>query len=518
MAIINTGSMGKADFELLLDCLDELDHIKLKRRTQQVNWPTHSLRKSISQPYISQSDTVEAWNPNTTVIGNTFEGNVADAPSFNDTFGSEQLQEIFAYFDQEVATGHLLYSDDSPDEHDTDGHDAADDSSVESGVEHLVENGNGNTDRNDVENLIENGGNNVTHSQIANKNPLIDQFLEKVRSKKLSSKPIITATTRKQCPPKQSKPIDTGKRESNDILKIIMQFNGIELNNDTKQTNFEAKLKKEFKYTVDMNDTRQVEMKAANDKCMDRMSTYSGSSTVVLSDSENDGLGDKPFDLIDCGSVKQKVAFFNDHSSSERSSSASPSINSILSDDDDVRGKFRQNREYFERFFRDQQNTTIERAVERTAERTVERTIESTKPKQEQVKSILKKSEPINVPNTQSAPDSIDPYERLQAIQTYVQTKYFVERIQRLALAFSRLDENRMSTMNLIRLQKFLIFIRDCTLRCNQICNDISSRFLSDVEKNVMSSEELLFSALKMAHFHQVQIYSSEISRLCHLK
>lgn len=488
ITIINSETMAAGDFQILLDCLAEIDRVQKvtaeKRATQRARQSKNTLRKFQSQPQISQSQIIEAWNPNQTVIGSTFEANVADAPlrsanaSFNDTFGSEQLQGLFAYFDQEVSTpAQLLYSDDSLDEldNDDDRDGGRDDSSVESGVAQ--------SPVDYIDSVIEDDVDDHVPVLLLEKSPTIP-----------SSKPFITAAMKKPLPPKHSKPrqIDTGKRHSNDILKIITQFNGIGLNNENKKDSNEIK-KKEFKYTVDVhNNTRPVDMKTVDDS--DRMSTYSGSSTVVVSDSESDSIGGMPFDMIDCGNVKRKVALFNDHSNSERSSSATQSINSVLSDDDDARCKFRENREYFEKFFKGQQTTMAEK--------------ETAKPTHEQIKPMLQRSQPIAVPNAQRASDSIDPYERLEAIQTYVQTKYFVGRIQRVALAFSRCNENRMSTMNLMRLHKFLVFIRDCTLMCNDICNDIGTRILTDMERNDMSAEELLFSALKSAYTYQVTIRS----------
>lgn len=458
-SIVNTNTIEENDFHMLLDCLEELDRLKKtsasKRKIKRSKRTKSELRKFQSQPQMAQLHLDEAWSPNKTATGNTFDGNVADSPcvssnvSFNDTFNSDQLQEIFAYFDQDVSTTDLLQSDDSLDELDKE--------SNENGV---------------------------------NVAPIIVNCVEKKPPQIPTTKSMMIAAAAtpagisKKCQAKKSHSLEMAANKPNDILAIINQFNRVELNtaksNDTVDT-----MKKDFKFVVktDVN-KRNVGTEMKKRACVDRVSTYSGASTVTMSDSENDEMN-KPFDVIDSGSVKQKVAFFNDHSSSERGSSTSPSTYSdIFSEDDFVKDKFKQNRDYFEKFFRGQPSTQV-------------------KPCQ----AALAQTKPTNMAHSKNMPEQIDPYERLKAVQTYVQTKYFLERIQRLALTFSKLDENRMSTMNLKRLHQFLVLIRDCTFKGNAICENIGQEILTDVEKNVMSAEELLFSAMKMAHLQQVNCF-----------
>lgn len=494
MSIVNTNKLRGDELQNFLDCLEEIDRIELKRKSKRVKRSAkNSLRKFQSQPQIPQAAAIEAWNPNKTAIGSAFDANVTDSPSrsvnvsLSDTFSSEQLQEIFAYFDEDVMTAEL-YTDDSQDELDAD-----DDTtnvknvaastpikmcSKKAPVEVTTKMAMKPAPRAPAEVATEVPTKMAPAKWSAKKNPPI----------LTSSKPIITAAQPKQFSIK-AEPLANGNggpiERENDILEIIKQFNGFELSNANATQNV-GDGKKDFKFVVETNNIRRhVNAKRNEPKRADRMSTYSETSTVLLSDSESECGGCKPFDLVDCGSIRQRVAFFNDHSSSERSSSESPLAYALSSDEEDTKQKFEQTRAYFEKFFSDHQSAESD-AVH-------------TKPTP--LKPILKKSEPNDGANS---PDSVGPGDKLNAVRTYVQTKYFLERIQRLALAFSKLDENRMSTMNLKRLRNFLVFIRDCTKQCNQICDNIGGNLLTDVERNVMSAEELLFSALKMAQIQQV--------------
>lgn len=268
------------------------------------------------------------------------------------------------------------------------------------------------------------------------------------------------------------------------ILNRIQQFNGIEPIKSVGTT---------------PSQSRPVSM----------LSTIaSEGSTASLHDSDSDTkpIFKKPFDIVNRGNVRSKVAFFSDHSSSERSSSASPSIQS---DDDEYqfqrtqsKHRFQKNCDFFENFFKDKQTDV-------NASNTSTLRIEK-----KDNKSVASNQTSKNDERPQKIaidPMKIDPHEKLMAVQTYVQTQYLLERIQRLTSAISNLDEKRLSTMNLKLLKKFLTFIRDCSYNCTEVCNSISQHVLTDFEKNVMSAEELLYSALKDAHSAQVLSRQSSI-------
>lgn len=83
--------------------------------------------------------------------------------------------------------------------------------------------------------------------------------------------------------------------------------------------------------------------------------------------------------------------------------------------------------------------------------------------------------------------------DKLSAIETFVQTQQFLQRIRYLVKAITKLDETRMTTMNLERLRNFLIFIRDCSNDCQNVCADISEYILSDLENCAMTQKELYY-------------------------
>lgn len=218
-------------------------------------------------------------------------------------------------------------------------------------------------------------------------------------------------------------------------------------------------------------------------------STLSTSSTASLHDSDSDTVFKKPGSVVRKGHVQNKVAFFSDQSASDGSTCASPCIQSV-SDDDEYqfrrtksKHEFKQNRDFFENYFKDKHDQSM-----------VDTSLVCT---ENHPHAKMEK----NVKQTALATDHpIDAHDKLDAVRTYVQTKCLLERIQRLVTSISNLDEERLSSMNLQLLKKFLTFIRDCSYQCTQVCNSISQNVLTDFEKNVMSAEELLFSALKGAH------------------
>lgn len=352
-------------------------------------------------------------------VNATFSAANTSCMSFNDTcttINSDQLQNIFAYFEQDVTTDDLLFSDES----DTDDR------------------------REQTPNERDNLASNLQNLLLTDKS----------KAKK------------KQTHRQETKDI---QNKSKAILNKIQQFNGIEPKNNagTKPSHTQNR----------------------------PVSVLSTSSTASLHDSDSDTVFRKPYNVVKKGNVRSKVAFFSDHSSSDRSSSASPSIQSTSDDDEfqfqrtQSKRDFKRNRDFFENFFKvkPHDQSTIDTSTIHTEQKATNGT---------------KNDEHFcnETPNV----NQIDAHEKLRAVQTYVQTQYLLERIQRLVTAISNLDEKRLSSMNLKLLKKFLTFIRDCSYNCTEVCNTISQHVLTDFEKNVMSAEELLYSALKDAQSAQV--------------
>lgn len=218
---------------------------------------------------------------------------------------------------------------------------------------------------------------------------------------------------------------------------------------------------------------------------------YSSASTLSLHESDSDSVAQKNATNDDGGgtyvapNVREKISFFN-QTINERS--ASPATLSTLSappsalpsEDEEYqfqreksKRKFQQKREFFEKIFSERLAGDKQSSVH-----------------------------PSNTPKPHALTHE-QKLDKLEAVEAYVQTKYLLERIQMLTKAISNMDEAQCQKMDLKKLKKFLLFIRDCSYKCQQVCFEISENFLTDFEKNVMSVEELLFSALKAVHMPQ---------------
>lgn len=208
-------------------------------------------------------------------------------------------------------------------------------------------------------------------------------------------------------------------------------------------------------------------------------------STALAHDSDSDTAFKKPTEVIN-GNVRSKVAFFSDYSSTERSSSVSPSLTS--SDDEGYQphnqstNSFKQNLEFFEKFFKGDNLDHTEISTENESNN----------------------SSTEDLPNSQNpTSDRVNVFDKLDAIRTYAQTEYILERIHQLAKGLLAVNEHRLSTMNLRLMAKVLNFVRDCSQTCKEVCTRISENFLNDEEK-AMNAEELLFLALKEVYLVQV--------------
>lgn len=428
------------DFDMIIEHLLCKPKSKPKPKPKPKNAKKSIYRKVHAAQSVPALNAIELFNVpvehDESPVNATFSAaNTSYLSALNDTcttINSEQFENIFAYFEQDVTTDDLLLSDESDiDERPID------------------------TPPNERENVTSDFQNLL-----------------------LSDQP---ESNKKQSP----EPIDI-QNNSKAILNKIQLFNGFE-----PRKNIGKKPSQ-----------RQQQQQRMQHRPVSVLST---SSTASLHDSDSDtNTFKKPFDIVRHGTVRNKVAFFSDHSSTERSSSASPSIQSV-SDDDDYRfqrtqskHRFQKNRSFFEDFFKEKQND--------------ESSIDTSTFRIENNQSIIKKdidnseNEKINKTrkSDQIVSNQIDPQEKLKAVQTYVQTQYLLERIQRLVTAISNLDEKRLGSMNLKLLKKFLSFIRDCSYNCTEVCNAISQNVLTDFEKNIMSAEDLLYSALKGAHSAQV--------------
>lgn len=439
------------DFDMIIEHLLCKPSKKSKRPKKSTHRRVHAAQSvpalNAIDLFILPDDEVDNSMANATFSA----ANTSYLSAFNDTCtttNSEQFENIFAYFDQDVATDDLLMSEESDDNDD--------ENSERRKMKILLPPPPPPSSINDRENLASN----LQNLMLSDK-----------------SKPKKKQTLRQETKDIQNK--------SNAILNKIQMFNGIE----SKSMGVVGK-----KPTPNRKQNQRP------------VSVLSTSSTASPHDSDSDTtiVFKKPMNVaMNRCNVRSKVAFFNDHSSSERSSSTSPSIQSTSDDDDyqfqraQSKRKFKQNCNFFENFFKVKQHdqSILDTSMTRPAQNEMEK-------KEEQKR---KKS---NVENQKAKNDEIktklNAHEKLIAVQTYVQTQYLLERIQRLVAAISSLDEKRLSSMNLRLLKKFLTFIRDCSYNCTEVCNSIGQHVLTDFEKNVMSAEGLLYTALKEAHSAQV--------------
>lgn len=457
-SVINTSSFRDGDLEMFLDCLEELckkndEPVKVKksnrprtrgsRTKNRLNKTTsfNSVEKFLP-PHFSSCADFQATNDQS-VINDTFSSinttnfSCPDADA-NASCISEQFNDIFAYFNEDIVTDKTLFDDDY--EHDT--------------------------------------------PEACEKENIANNLL------KLSIHP---------------KRIDREANELQSKSKSIL--NSIKLNNDlVAQEAFQKNKVKDLEKQILFGSqnpsgklTSNVRLnKTVCEPLQSRPHSYSSASTLSLHDSDSsDFVFKKPTNIdISTKNVKEKISFFNETIATERHNSVSPSIPSTPEDEDyqfqRQRSKrtFQQNRDFFEKMFKER----FERESEQKSIQNLNLTVAKDLPKN-----------PNNNNNNVAKAVANNKYnEKLYAVQTYVQTQYLLERIQKLLKAISNLEEQQLSKMNLKSLKKFLIFIRDCSYKCQEVCNNISEHFLTDFEKNVMSAEELLYSALKEADLNEV--------------
>lgn len=466
--VSDLSALSDVDFNMIVEHLLPTKPKKSKRTKKQYH---RKVQTAYSVPALNAVNLFDGHDEvDDGAMNATFSPELANASfiSFNDTcttINSEQLENIFAYFDQDVTANDLLLSDDdgTDDYYDETSATAAAMAAV------AITAADVRTPQSSAPNDCEQFTSNLLQNFLPTEKP-------KPKKKQLQQRAEIKEI---QC-------------KSKAISNRIQQFNGIEP-----------------KRNVDGGSGNGIGTKPPTYIQKNRpVSVVSTSSTASLHDSDSDTAFEKPNGgAVKNGNVRSKVAFFNDHSSSDRSSSTSPSVQSTISDNNDdfqfqrsqSKHKFKQRRDFFENYFK---NKNSDRSS--LNDDTSKNCGGSGGGGHELPSGAAKNDTFFRTENANDNAIQIDAHEKLKAVQTYVQTQYLLERIERLVSAISNLDETRLSSMNLKLLKKFLTFIRDCSYNCTEVCNSISENVLTDFEKNVMSAEELLYSALKDAHTAQV--------------
>lgn len=219
--------------------------------------------------------------------------------------------------------------------------------------------------------------------------------------------------------------------------------------------------------------------RTSNDLMGDNIRASLSSSCLSICETDSDAPGimqSKPYNngAYSRPNVRTKIQFFNNSTSTSRCSSASP-FGSSEDDECELYRRnskriFQQKRQYFEKIQNREQPTAS-------------------------VGTDAMAPADGDGPFTNDSEGSEETFDRrIEALQQFVQTRHLLERIQILNKAFTKLDEKRLSTMNLDRLKKFMVFLRDAWYKCQEVCFNISEEFLDGFKQNVTSAEELLFS------------------------
>lgn len=443
-----------------LDCGDFdmiIEHLLCKPTKKSKRSAKKSYRKVYAAQSVPTLNDIETYNGTNdahyeNVANGSFSAtNTSCVSSLNDTCTTinSEFDQIFAYFDQDVTTNDLMISDD----------DEFESSNI------------------DLSKLI-------LHS--TNERENIACNFEKM--------PLTDIKTKSKKKPSQRQETKDVQTKSKTILNKIQQFNGMQPINKVGKS--PIVLQRQPKQQPQRNQVRPG-------------SSFSTSSTVTLHDSDSDTTFKKPFDVVNKGNVRNKVAFFNDATATERSSSASPSTQSTSDDDEyqfrrtQSRRNFQRNCDFFENFFKDK-NDPDQSVIDTSTFRIGKHEISGT---QFYDGNFMKMSSNDDYEHANDE-NRLDPHEKLKAVRTYVQTQFFLQRIQLLVAKVSELDEKKLNLMNLKLFKKFLTRIRDCSYKCTEVLNTIGENVLTDFERNSMSAEELLYTALKEAHIAQVYTIS----------
>lgn len=485
-SVIDTSTFCNGDLDMFLDCLEELCKTKKSDKTKSAQKSRHSGgKKRIPLQRIYSSDTSVAgsfdddssisnlnltdWNDTNTSFSTT-----NNDISLNDTDVShltEKFNDIFAYFNEDVVTDKSLFEDDDKKFND----DVGDDETAINSSS-------------DKENIVDNR----------------KKIFEKKLSKRDNTKRNNSAVKEIQ---HKSSAIFNSIKSYNNVNNNNNNTNSINRNNTNKNVHVEANrepimAKRNERNFINKNDSR-LNYTVSDLPPLSNENYLSTVSTLSLYDAECDRRRDIKHGKLPNVNVREKIDYFNSAIAETNCNISLPAMHSSSRIDDNhldeetqlyrtnsIR-KFREKRDYFEKIFDASKmmpaHEKNNNEIARNEKNKLELNIKYAKEDYDTISPVVKKYD-----------------SKLNAVETYVQTQHLLERIQTLVKAISNLDEKRLNTMNLKMLKKFLIFIRDCSYKCQEVCFDISENFLTDFEKNVLSAEELLYSVMKTASHSQV--------------
>lgn len=527
VSVIDTSTFHDGDLDLFLDCIQQLCDKNLKKKSKKRGGqiprampytndyePVHD---ELIHVYGSPNDISHTADPHHQYVGNSFSdrnefdnsmnmhdysqmmaGNGHDVTDTDLTYLSEQFNDIFRYFDEDVVPDKTLFEDDFAD--------------VDSEVDRATE---------------APPRPKVTPKKRANASATVRQMQTKnvrptaaAQALKQQQQPVQSASMAKseQMPPPLTPSRASARMNrtygpkkngwSKEYRELQNKSNAI-LHSIKANDEFHEKLRRfqqKIEESSEDSDCRsggggghygRAMYDKLNRTCNDVYRKNRTYNDLLLSDDNNaraslsssclsicetdsdapDRVQLQPYNngAYTRANVREKILFFNNSTATSRCSSASPFGSS---EDDECelyrrnsKRNFQQKRQYFEKFLNNERRMATTGAA-----------------------STLPLSPLLAIDADNEQRDDAFEQRRLDAIEQFVQTRHLLERIQILIKAISKLDEKRLSTMNLGRLKKFLLFIRDASYKCQEVCANISEEFLQGFENSVMSAEELLFS------------------------
>lgn len=439
-SVINTSAFNECDLDQFLECIEELCKKNIKKRPKKRR--SRSPKSTLSHHYETlnfdhsghlKSDLdmvdLDASDPSFNASKLSQATCSSDVTDTDMTFITDQFNDIFRYFNEDVVPDKSLFEDDD-----------------------------GENSRN-KENLM------ATPKKTPQKN-MKQQRNRSQMSKKTGSNRELQS---------MSKSILTSIQANDDFNRKLQRFQQTIEEVDESESSDNANIK--------MNQTCVGDYRRNNrynelSEDSPRASLTSSCLSISENDSDSAALFKRPVNnkQLSKANVREKIQFYNNSTSTSRCSSASPF--GCSSEDDEYelyrsnsRRRFQQKRQYFENFFD-------------------EKIFFPDKKRERKVDSAVNHLPAENKMSTAN----VDIDRKMVAVQQFVQTRHLLERIKILMKAISKLDIERQNGMNLKKLKKFLIFIRDCAYKCQEVNFHISEEFLSGFEHSVMSAEELLFS------------------------
>lgn len=449
-SIINTSAFCSDDLNLFVDCLTEICHrntsinIKTKKnirsRERQRHKKNHrsALNKTTAfendEQYMALRSSSSCFSLNESVTDTTLSSINQSSNECDVSCISEQFNDIFAYFSEDVVTDKTLFEDSDESREIISPRSSREEKKTTAPPKR------------------------VQMTELQTKSRLILRKIADNEDDTKFKKPFEVAE-------KIDKKIQLEKNVPSDLAKSDERLN---------------------RTSIELNGGREK--------------TYSSMSTLSLHESDSDTNSKRSSHDVNENQlpmkVRDRISYFNETIKSIQEAKSSSVSTPSTSEDDEERTlqrqkskrRFQENRNYFEKMFK-----------ERMLREAILRRNDDENKKKSKSKIVEQKYENDEL-------NQIDySNEKLNAIRTYVQTKYLLERIQYLIKAITNMDEKRLEKMNLKLLKKFLIFIRDCSYKCQSVCFEIGENFLSDFEMNVLSAEELLISALKSAQLLKVE-------------